>query len=209
MPSTTTCGTEGYTPPFVWQRGIARPEATWCAHADRFPLALLCVEFLVLDKGAPLGAEGGMFDQRHLRARSGATIRYAVERLRQQYPGAIPLFEQAIHSQRCSDCPAPESWLAFCDAVGGPAIAPPPLSSLEGVVPADFIDILRRRTPAAPVWPAPPLDQLPLGPSKAPSIPPTAVTLPPDPWLCVYRQQGRGQPSPLTGLAMGATEDLR
>ena len=179
MPKATTCGSEGYTPPFVWKNGRPRPEVTWCAQADRFALALICSEFLTIDKGSPVGAEGGMFDQEHLHHRAGVTVRHVAARLRDSYPDALTLFETALRSQRCADCPSPESWLAFCDARIGPTVTPPALDDLEAVLLEDFMQILQRRRPAAPVWPAPSLDQLPIEPL---GVPQPVVRLPEDPW---------------------------
>lgn len=182
MPAATTCGTDGYTGPFVWRNGRASPDATWCTEGDRFALALLCAEFLVLEKDAPLGAEGGMFDQQQLRARSGSTLRLARERLKKEFPDALGLFDTALGSQSCADCPAPDKWLSFCDAVLGPTVQPAALNAFENARLDDFTRILQRRIPAAPVWPAPLLDELPEDAVLPPVTLQSLIPLPEDPW---------------------------
>ncbi len=207
MPDATTCGTEGYTAPFVWQNGRPRPSVTWCAHGDRYSLALVSTEFLVLDRGAPLGAEGGMFDQEQLRTRGGATLHLARDRLRSEYADALPLFEAAINSRSCSDCPAPDDWLRFCDAVIGPAAEPPVLSALEGTQPDDFTRILQRRIPAAPVWPAPSLDDLADGMVGLPNVSQTLTPLPDDPWVSSALSGPAGQQPQNAAPSLESLED--
>ena len=207
MPAATTCGTEGYTPPFVWQSGTTHPEATWCPHADRFALTLVSVEFLVLDKGAPLEAEGGMFDQGHLRVRKGATLRLARDRLRDAYPGALPLIDAAINSRTCAECPGPDDWLHFCDVELGPVVKPPPLDTLEDVSPDDFAHILQKRIPAAPVWPAPQLDELRWEPPGLRSASRSIIALPADPWAASYQARGGDSALPNKGPSGDLLED--
>ena len=188
MPRATTCGTEGYTPAFVWISGRPDPTTTWCSHADRYAMALLIVEFLITDRNTTQGAEGGAFHQDELRSRSGNTLRRAVDQLRGDFAPVIPLFETVIKSRRCSECPAPDDWLQLFDRIVGPPIKPPPLDTIEQAKREDFESILRRRRPAAPIWPAPnlkdvpvePFGPLPPRPLKPPA--PPIVPLPADPW---------------------------
>lgn len=182
MPAATTCGTEGYTGAFVWRNGTPRPEATWCPHADRFALTIACVEFLVLDAGSPTGAESGMFDQDQLRARSGGTLCAARDRLCAEYQASVRLFDTAIQSKSCEDCPAPGDWLSYCQAILGPQATPPALTDLEIVLPDYFAHLLRRRVRPAPIWPAPRLSELPNKPIVSRVLPSRVVPLPRDPW---------------------------
>jgi len=182
MPAATTCGTEGYTPAFAWRNGAPSPAATWCPHADRFALALLIVEFLVLGRNAPLGAEGGMFDQEALRMRVGTCIGHATANLRREFPDALALFEAAIRARNCDTCPAPADWIRFCNRLLGCSATPPPLTDIESVPIAYFEQILRHRRPAAPAWPAPRLADLPDAPVKLAPVAGLRITLPDDPW---------------------------
>jgi serine/threonine protein kinase len=81
MPANTTCGTLGYTAPWAWRQDQLSGAATWSPAADRYALAILCAEFLLMDVGAALTAEGGMFDQDELRARQGPGVSAALARL--------------------------------------------------------------------------------------------------------------------------------
>lgn len=209
MPEVTTCGTEGYAHPSLWRDGRPQCEATWCLHADRYPLAVMSVEFLALDQGAPLGAEGGMFDQPQLCARDGQTVRLVRRRLGADFPEALSLFDAAINSQRCTDCPAPGDWLRFCESTLGPAIQAPPLQVLDLVSPEDFIQVLQRRIPAAPVWPAPKLEDLPSPQIQLRPADQCLVPLPDDPWASGIHQVGRQAPSPRVAAQVVNAEEHR
>jgi hypothetical protein len=160
MPPHTTCGTEGYSPAFVWHNGKTSAQTTWCTRADRFPLALLITEFLTLDRTAPQGPEGGMFKQDHLRARAGESIDFARARLTSDYAGACDLLDAAIHAQQCDQCPSPADWRVVLDRLAGPANVAPPLDTLLKPDCADMARILQRQAPAPPIWPAPNLNDL-------------------------------------------------
>jgi hypothetical protein len=115
MPAGTTCGTPGYLAPFAC--GANRdPRITWCAQADRFALALLCVEILVVGPGAPWSGDGGLFDQVHLVQWSGPSIAWARQQLMAAGPDACVAFDRAIASTSFAACPAPGDWLAIVGA---------------------------------------------------------------------------------------------
>jgi len=177
MPDATTCGTEGYTAPFTWRNGLLDASATWRHDADRFTLALLNVEFLLLQPSSPLTAEGGMFDQRELCNRAGDGISQVRRKLQIEHPLATPLFEAALQAESPLRCPSPEDWAR---AVGG--ISAPPLDDLETVSKEHFLDVLLKRTPATPLWPAPKLSQIPVSVPQLTWTPATAVSLPDNPW---------------------------
>lgn len=123
MPLGTAAGTEGYTAPFTWNHGGPEPRRSWCPHSDRFALSLLNVEFLLMEAGAPLAADGGLFAQEDLCRRSSRTIDMALELLQKSFAGADRLFEKAIHSHRFDDCPAPADWVRWCNSFAvGPKV---------------------------------------------------------------------------------------
>ena len=162
MPKATTCGTVGYTAAFAWRNGNLEPGTSWRPYADRVALALLIVEFLILEKDAPLTAEGGMFQQDELCDRSGPGIQSALSRLKASFPRAASMFEATLQSDTYAACPSPKDWIAACDAMGGRAVQPPSLAEVEAL-PTDYFEKqLARRKPGAQLWPAPSLADLPM-----------------------------------------------
>lgn len=184
MPANTTCGSTGYMAPFVWVGDNVDPALTWGPGADRFALAVCCVEFLLMDRGAPFHGDGGMFDQEDLRRRRGATIDAAQARLRRDFPDAAGLFARALSARAYLECPSPGSWEAVAASAANVALAPQ-IDQLP-VTDLDFAAFLVSRTPPPPIWPAPPLPPAPLfpridQPAQAETVP-SAPILPPDPW---------------------------
>ena len=179
MPQTTTCGTVGYTAPYAWNSDVLDAKMTWAPCADRYALALLNTEFLVLQDNAPLSAEGGIFNQDELRSRSGKSIKLAQDILSSDYPQARPLFETAIQSSSFHDCPSPQDWLNFC---GSTQVKPPRLVEMEEIQNDHFEQVLKKQRPAAPLWPAPPLNEMPSFEQEVPKVTVAVVTIPPDPW---------------------------
>ncbi len=110
MPAYTTAGSEGYTAPFV-EPGDA--QSTYCNLADRFALAVLCVEFLILTAESPFYHEGGVFSQEDIDRRNGATVDYAERELRKACPDALELFRRALSAGTFQDCPSPDDWIAI------------------------------------------------------------------------------------------------
>lgn len=167
-------------PPFVWCQGAPNASVTWCAQADRFQLTLICVEFLVLGQGTPLGAEGGIFDQQHLRDRSGETLESARNQLQREIPMASVLFDSAINSQTCSGCPAPEDWIQLCIEAEGNVLMPPSLDELQKPDFGSIGHLLRNRTPNSSRYPTPRLDDLRTEDGMIAD--PRPCSLPTDPW---------------------------
>lgn len=193
MPKATTCGTEGYTAPYAWNNGDLEARKTWCEGADRYALSLLNAEFLLVTKGTEATAEGGIFDQNELKSRSGQGITSIVHMLRAQYPGAAQFLQRTINSQSFKDCPSPGEWNGFLKTVPGAEATPVSLTDLPDVSVARISDILSRRRPAAPLWPAPHLHEMPLKILQIPeelNILPQIVDLPPDPWAKKRRERG-------------------
>jgi hypothetical protein len=185
MPSATTCGTTGYTTHLAWSQGQLDARRTWCEHADRYALALLNAEFLLVDHKTEATGEGGIFAQEELRKQGGPGLLSILRQLRAAYPGAVPLLESAIGSASFSDCPPPDDWIRFVDAVGVPAAQPAGLGKQVAHVYSRIAHILGKDRAAAPLWPAPSLDEMvpkPLCVPQKPCVPVPQVDLPPDPW---------------------------
>jgi len=184
MPKVTTCGTEGYTAPYAWDNGTLNARRTWCESVDRYPLSLLIAEYLLVTRGTRITSEGGIFEQDELRKRSGRGINSILSELKQQYPKAAQLLQRTILSHNPKDCPSPREWNHFFDGAGVVSTLVILVDMPEPSA-ARISDILSRCRPAAPIWPAPPLSEIPLKiPQipKGPGIAPRAVSLPPDPW---------------------------
>jgi len=122
MPLNTTSGTDGYIAPFVSRSASPDPRTTWMPHADRFSLAILNAEFLVMDIGTPLRHDGGMFEQSELFNRGGPETTRIINNLQNHFPLAANLLEQALRAQSFDDCPSPADWLAFSDPIPMPSI---------------------------------------------------------------------------------------
>lgn len=195
MPEATTCGTEGYTAPYMWINGSLDPRTSWCEGADRYALALLNVEMLMVDGETEATGEGGIFSQQELKNRSGKGIDSIVAELRVHYPGAAELLLQAVNSRRATDCPSPQDWDDLFRTVPAGTAGVPTLSSLPDF--SDRIeDLLARSRPAAPLWPAPSLSEVPIAIPKVParrSVARLDLELPPDPWA-----QNPGEPGRMT-----------
>lgn len=185
MPNATTCGTTGYTSPLAWNHGNLDPTRTWCPNADRFTLALLNTEFLLIDPAMPATGEGGMFDQEELRARSGKRINSIIAALNSIHPLAAQLLDAAIRSNKFSDCPSPQDWFSLYNTIPGLTIPAPSLGSMPEIAADHFPKMLNRCRNAAPLWPAPSLDEISEVNIKIPKINMVnipQVSLPPDPW---------------------------
>jgi hypothetical protein len=195
MPAATTCGTAGYTAAYMWTGGNLDARRSWCEGADRYALALLNVEMLLVGKGTPATGEGGIFDQDELRNRSGKGIDSIVAELRARYPHAAALSLQAIRSRTPADCPAPGAWNSLFAGAPAGTMGLPRLADLPD--PADRIAaLLARARPAAPLWPAPSLKDVPAAIPQLPARQQAVIyglQLPADPW-------SRGA-IPLTGTA--------
>jgi len=109
MPDYATTGSEGYTAPFVDPDDAG---ATYCKFSDRFALAILCVEFLVLTPQSPFYHEGGIFSQEDIDKRGGASVDHAESELSANYPEVSELFEKALNANGFEDCPSPDEWIA-------------------------------------------------------------------------------------------------
>jgi hypothetical protein len=196
MPRATTCGTEGYTPSYAWINGRLDPRSSWCERADRYALALLNAEMLLVDKATAATGEGGIFNQEELKNGSGRGIDSIVAELRCQYPGAGELLLRAIRSHNAAECPSPDAWGGCFGSMPSDTSSVPALSELPDLT-GRITDILARSRPAAPMWPAPNLSEVPAAVPRIPArrIPVSLnVTLPSDAWATPDAFMGRATP---------------
>ncbi len=180
IPNATTCGTVGYVASFVWKNGSTDASETWCQQADRFSLAILTAEFLVLDRGAPITADGGMCDQDEIARRSGPGLSQIRKQLQHVWKEAVPLYDSALTSQSFQNCPSPADWIECLSGRGIPT--PVPISDLVGPTAEDFATVFAKLGPTEPVCQAPSLAELPAPSIQPPSQKETYVELPPNPW---------------------------
>ena len=182
IPQSTTAGTTGYTSHQVWVGNNPDAGQTWCPYTDRYALALLNVEFLLVDSNSKVTGEGGIFHQDELRNQNGPGLKAILSQLKQKCPAAAQLLDAAIHSRNFSDCPSPQDWFQFYQTVPGFMITPPSLDELPAFSINHFTDMLNKCRPAAPLWPAPSLQDMPIQKIQIPKINAPKVELPADPW---------------------------
>ncbi|MHB1956191.1 MAG: protein kinase domain-containing protein [Sulfobacillus sp.] len=176
MPQNTTCGTPGYVAPFALSGGQPDARLLWNEKADRFALAIMCVEFLAIERGSALGGDGGLFTQQELNARSGPALSLSRQRLVSRAPLTVPLFERALRATDCDCCPTSSEWHAACRTVA-------PIAPLPPISDHDFMIVLNRRSTVQPIFHAP---VLPAAPDFTQMQPPKKAapgpTLPENPW---------------------------
>jgi hypothetical protein len=184
MPNVTTCGTAGYTPAYMWTGGDLDARRSWCEGADRYALALLNTEMLLVGSGTAATGEGGIFDQDELKNRSGKGINSILAELRARYPQAAALVQQAIQSRTPANCPSPAAWTSAFDGTPAETMDLPRLADLPNWGDR-VVELLARARPAAPLWPAPSLKDMLAAIPRLPARPQAIVAgpqLPPDPW---------------------------
>lgn len=181
-PPETTCGTAGYAAPWLWRGDQLDASASWMPGADRFAMAILIAEFMVLDRESPLAEEGGMFRQDHLRARGGVSLDQARAQVASGFPDVARLLDRALFANRFEECPSGAEWQILFDHLLGHRQVPS-LTDLQTPDFVRFVKFLHRRQPACPLWPAPRLDSIPIPALKKPSVVPyRIVPLPANPW---------------------------
>jgi len=123
-------------------------------------LAIVLVEILTVDQGAPHAGDGGMFRQADLLGNKGASINYATERLERSYSTAAVLFARALGCSSFASCPTPADWLISCDLPD--AFRPPALRDVPTMLPRNLRlpSVSPRPIPFA--WNPPDLDELPM-----------------------------------------------
>ena len=108
QPNSTSC-TPGYIAPFM-KPGT---DATWRPHSDRFALAILNTEILLMKADAQRAAHGGLLEQQDLYNLAGQTLSRVRNALQQAFPDAVKLLEQSLTASNFDQCPAPSDWLTF------------------------------------------------------------------------------------------------
>lgn len=152
MPTNTTFGTSGYIAPFVNQD----VQKTWCEYADRFSLAVLIAEFLTAVTGAPLGGDGGMFDQGEIDARGGKNVIKILSDINQQSPVANDLFQKALYASSFTQMPSPQSWTDALPSLKTISQKPDPLWDHQPIKTITFVAQAPASSPppspSAPQW---------------------------------------------------------
>jgi len=180
IPQATTCGTVGYTPPFAWIAGKLAVKQTWCRHSDRYALSILLTEFLILDRGCPLTADGGMFDQDELRKKYGPGLNRVRKVLKKNWLGVLDLFDAAINSTNFNSCPSPKDWQQVLGTMPEARAKPPKLEQLSGFS-TGYIRRMFNKQPTAPSQPVPNLSEIKLVHLDLPQSTQRYVPLPPAP----------------------------
>jgi hypothetical protein len=109
--ASATSAAVGYIAPFVKAETIANMDATWKARSDRFALAVLNSEILLANSDSPITAGGGLLEQQHIFDRAGQTLQRLRNRLQQNSPDALKLFDQCLTASNFDQCPGPREWL--------------------------------------------------------------------------------------------------
>jgi len=108
----TTAGTNGYIAPFMritsdhWDA-----MQSWCGYADRFALAILITEFILIGPGAPILKEDGtLFSQAQLDRPKNSFVREQIRLLQRVFPKGAHLLAEAFRAKTFKDCPSPPQW---------------------------------------------------------------------------------------------------
>jgi len=109
----TTVGTTGYIAPFA---NVTRQDTnaawSWCECADRFSLAVLIAEILLVTEDTPVIQEDGtLFSQAEIDKIGSNIIVEEIKRLRRISWNAGTLLERAFMSGCFEDCPTPREWI--------------------------------------------------------------------------------------------------
>jgi serine/threonine protein kinase len=112
MPLNTTYGTSGYIAPFVRVNSIDLPQVSWAARSDRFSLAILNAEFLIMARDVELTGDGGAFGQEEIYSRRGTKLAALLDKVESACPKALALIERALNATTFDECPSPDEWIA-------------------------------------------------------------------------------------------------
>lgn len=109
----TTLGTMGYMAPFLKVTGgTADPALSWRPHADRFALAVLVAEILLVGPDTPAAHEDGtLFSQAQIDEPENGFVREIIGRLKELAKPCGSLLERAFGSLGFEACPSPQEWI--------------------------------------------------------------------------------------------------
>lgn len=112
--SNTTAGTLGYIAPFIRTAGGQWDGSrSWRPRADRFSLAILIAEFLLVDEHVKAPQEDGtLFAQVQLNQPDNEFVRQQVDRLADYSRECASLVREALQAKGYDSCPSPEDWSA-------------------------------------------------------------------------------------------------
>jgi serine/threonine protein kinase len=159
FPANTNVGTPGYIAPFVNTAAGEDARKNWCEFADRFAMALLCAEFLVLGRDSDSTHDGGLFEQSDLYSRRGPTLRKVRAGLIFRYATISRLVDRAFEAKTFAACPSPDEWLAAPPLAK--AIEPPLDPGRQSVIAILDSQLARVSQPPAQVPPPPPAPPFP------------------------------------------------
>ena len=110
----TTIGTNGYIAPFLkLEDGNLEASVSWCEQSDRFSLAVLIAEIILVNSYTPPPHEDGtLFSQLQLYEAGNKFVKEQLDWLRTNSNECADLFEQAHKSSCFQDCPSPADWIS-------------------------------------------------------------------------------------------------
>ena len=109
----TTMGTMGYIASFLKvTEGNADGIRSWCECADRFALAVLIAEILLVGPATAAPQEdSSLFSQAQIDTPGHTFVQDQIKQLRQISRSCSPLAEQAFNSRSFAQCPSPDAWM--------------------------------------------------------------------------------------------------
>jgi Protein tyrosine and serine/threonine kinase len=109
----TTVGTMGYIASFLKvTEGHADGKKSWCQCADRFALAVLIAEILLVGpETACPNEDGSLFSQAQIDTPGHQFVQDQIQQLRQFSKPCASLAEQAFNSTSFAECPSPGDWV--------------------------------------------------------------------------------------------------
>jgi len=110
--SNTTAGTMGYIAPFMRvSQGSWDASRSWRPCADRFAMAVLIAEFMLIGPDSPPPREDGtLFSQTHLDEPRNPFVEEQVEALRRISRVCGDLLATAVSARSYQACPSPQEW---------------------------------------------------------------------------------------------------
>ncbi|MFA7281371.1 MAG: protein kinase [Sterolibacterium sp.] len=111
-PTHTSPGTNGYIAPFLHLGGADYDaRGSWHPLADRFALAILIAEFLLVEAGTPIQEDGSLFNQQSL-MHGDPSVQRVSQLLATIHPRLAGLFQQTLAAHCYDQCPAPTDWIS-------------------------------------------------------------------------------------------------